>query len=294
MTTQRFNRGISDEFVGALNNEYGKGGWWRNFVDDPETFLAIRGGFVNVYYLGCSLLKLWFNNNGLEGEVHYKYFLRPDLGPANEYIRVKDRRSEAKQPSSRFFLEDIVNVADLKKAAKPFAEEEKKGVHKIIHGNPNVLDVEVAISDSRIDLAALHEVDGGFGITFYEAKRFADDRSLRARKGNPEVIRQINTYAELLSGQRTDIEDSYRKVCRNLSALDGVAEKHPGRHKLLTRIAKEKVELHIDTKPHLLVFDFDADQRDGKVWKPHRCKLGRELGSHVTMTGDPGQLTLQR
>ena len=25
-----FNRGLSDEFVEALNVEYDKGGWWRN------------------------------------------------------------------------------------------------------------------------------------------------------------------------------------------------------------------------------------------------------------------------
>ena len=39
MTTTKFNRGISDDFVSALNGEYRKGAWWRNLVDDQETFL---------------------------------------------------------------------------------------------------------------------------------------------------------------------------------------------------------------------------------------------------------------
>ena len=42
MATPEFNRGISGDFVQALNAEYEKGGWWRNLVDDAETFVAIR------------------------------------------------------------------------------------------------------------------------------------------------------------------------------------------------------------------------------------------------------------
>ena len=295
MTSPRFSRGISDYFVSALNDEYRKDGWWRNIADDRETFLAIRDDYVNVYYRGCSLLLLKLNGNGLEGSVDYKYLLRPDSQGANRSIKVVDGKPDLRQYSSRFLLDDLANVNDLKRAVEPYAKEEKTGVHDIILGNPNVVDVEVAISDGgrvrRIDMAALHKVSQGFEIRFYEAKPFSDKR-LRAEEGMPEVIDQINTYDGLLKAQRTDIEKSYLQVCRNLSALDGVAERRPECHKLRKEIARESVQLHINTEPRLLVFGFDADQRDGRTWKPHREKLLAELGDRVMLTGNPGQLTL--
>ena len=160
-----------------------------------------------------------------------------------------------------------------------------------------MLDVEIAISDGGtalcIDLAALHKVDQGAEIRFYEAKTFSDKR-LRAKEGMPKVIDQINTYAGLLSGQRTDIEESYLQVCRNLSALDGVAERYPERHELIKEIAGESVQLHTDTEPFLLVFGFDADQSDGQHWKKHRDKLCKELGGRVKIVGTPENLKLPK
>ncbi len=295
MTTRKFNRGISDDFVSALNGEYRKGGWWRNLVDDQGTFLAIRNDSVNVYYRGCSLIRLEFNNNRLQGYVHYKYLVHPDLGDAKEYIPVLGGMTQLEDHRSLIFLEDLANVGRLKDAVEPYAEEEKKGVQEIIRNNPNVLDVEVAISDTgtapRIDLAALHEVDGRVEVRFYEAKLFSNPE-LRASQRDPKVIDQIGTYSRLLSAQRTDIEASYLKVCCNLSALDGVAERHPERDELLKSIAAGSARLHINTKPHLLVFDFDADQRDGVYWKPHRDKLQAELGGRLKMRGKAQDLIL--
>lgn len=297
MTTPRFNRGISDDFVKALNDEYRKGGWWRNLVDDPKTFLAIRDDYVNIYYRGCALLMLRLNGSRLEGSVDYKYLLRPDLQGANRSITVVDGKPDLGQHSSRFFLDDLANVNDLKRAVEPYAEEEKTGVHDIILGNPNVLDVEIAISDGgralRIDMAALHKVDQGVEIRFYEAKTFSDKR-LRAEERMPEVIDQINTYAGLLNAQRTAMEESYLQVCRNLSALDGVAGRHPERDELLKEIARESVQPRTNTEPYLIVFGFDADQRDGRYWKKHRDKLCKELGGRVKMVGRPDNLKLPR
>ena len=298
MTTPRFSRGFSDNFVEVLNDEYRKGGWWRNLLDDTRTFLAIRDGYINIYYRGCSLMMLKLNGIRLEGSIDYKYLLRPDLQGDNRSIKVLDGKPDLGQHSSLFFLDDLANVNDLKRAVEPYAGEEKIGVHDIILGNPNILDVEVAISDveaaPRIDLAAMHKVDRGVEIRFYEAKRFSNNELRASEEGNPKVLGQINTYARLLSEQRTDIETSYRRVCCNLAELAGVAERHPERQQMIKGIAGGTVHLDINTDPYLLVFGFDADQRDGRYWKLHRDRLRKELGNRVKMRGEPKRLELPR
>lgn len=297
MTTWQFKRGLDDDFVKALNDEYRKDGWWRHLVDDRETFLAIRDDYVNVYYCGCSLLELRRKQNNLVGSVHYKYLLRPSPPDGiPEYVTVLDGKPEFRQNASCFFQSSIPNVDEFKRAATPFAGEEKTGVHDIILGNPNVFDVEVAISDAgtppRIDLAAMHQANGRIEVRFYEAKRFSNSE-LRAKEGRePKVLGQLNTYAKLLREQRIDIENSYRRVCCNLSKLAGVAERHPERHKLLKSIGEGTVQLDIKTDPYLLVFGFDADQKDGRYWKKHRDKLCKELGVRVKIVGTPKGLRL--
>ena len=288
MAIQQFNRGLSDDFVDVLNDEYKKGGWWRNLVDDPETFLAIREDYVNVYYRGCSLLKLECNEHSLCGSVHYKYLVRPEL-EHNEYIKVVGGKPDLEEHRGLVFMETLANAEDLKKAAEPYADTEKTGVHDIIHKNRNVLDVEINIrnsgKDHRIDLAALHKIEGGVEIRFYEAKHFSNGY-LRAGNGTPKVIKQISDYSRALGEHRTDIENSYLTVCRNLSKLAGIDKRHPERHEMLKSIADDPTHrLRIDTAPRLLVFGFDADQKEGRTWKLHRDKLCIELRNRVKMRG---------
>ena len=59
MAKPTFSRGLRVEFVEALNELYDQpGSWWRRLVDDQGLFLAVRDNYVNVYWLGCSLLRL--------------------------------------------------------------------------------------------------------------------------------------------------------------------------------------------------------------------------------------------
>ena len=90
----------------------------------------------------------------------------------------------------------------------------------------------------------------------------------------PKVIQQIETYSRLLRENRNAVIDSYRRVCRNLLGLRGLEE----RYATLEETANKSRKLCVDKDPVLIVFGFDADQRDGKNWRCHREKLGKKLG----------------
>ena len=157
-----FNRGLSDEFVEALNREYAKAGWWRTLVDDPELFVAIRDKRVNVYWRGCSLAEVRLEADEVVGRTHYKYLLRPSM--STPYVEFADGAYRVPNRTRTLFVESPGEVRALRRAAEPYAGEEKTGVHRIILSNPNILDVEIAFglpatektdaSAPRVDFAA--------------------------------------------------------------------------------------------------------------------------------------------
>jgi hypothetical protein len=180
--------------------------------------------------------------------------------------------------------------------------DEKAGVHRIVTGNPHVIDVEVAFgveansgegpATRRIDFVTLYPSADGGELTFYEAKLFAN-KDIRANGDNPPpVIGQIEGYRQLLAKHREDLLWSYRAVCGNLLALEGVRERYAASHGLLSRIADGDATLHMSDAVRLVVFGFDADQRNGKVWASHRQKLKAALGERLLLRGSPQGWTL--
>ena len=289
-----FERGLDGAFVTALNEEYEKGGWWQRFVNDEDIFIAIRKNRVNAYYRGCSLLKLDWKAGAIVGEVHYKYLLRPSL--AKPYLKVKDGEVHLPDDPKQLFQHSIDDIGDLKRAAQPYAGEEKTGVHDILRSNHNILDVEIAFgadesdpSVSRLDFAAITEAGDGTNIVFYEVKHF-DNKELRASdKAKPKVVQQIETYSGRLTKNHDQVRASYRLVCCNLRSLHGMRDRNPQRHAMIEAIADGSRELLLDNDPVLIVFGFDADQRVGKNWEPHRETLEAKLGRRVFFKGDSKQ-----
>ncbi|HLO77401.1 MAG TPA: hypothetical protein VK196_13175 [Magnetospirillum sp.] len=293
-----FNRGISQHFVQRLNAEYERGGWWRALASDRDLFVAIRDGYLNVYWNGNSLLKLSLDGDRLAGEVHYKYLLRPD--GAKPYVPVENGMAHIPDVAN-LFQADLSDVPALKRAAAPFAGDEKAGVHRIVLSNPNVLDVEIAFSVGptgedgplarRIDFAAWRPTSQGAEVVFYEAKQFSN-AELRASGDAPApVVGQINGYQELLARHRTEVERSYRTVCGNLVALLGVHDRYAGAQDQMRQLATNDVPLKVDEAVRLVVFGFDSDQRDGAAWKPHREKLEKALPGRVLLKGEPKGFT---
>ena len=287
-----FNRGLDDAFVNALNDEYEKRGWWHRFVNDQEIFVAIRRNSVNAYYRGCSLLKLDWRGGAIEGSTHYKYLLHPSN--SNPYLKIVDGRAELPHDPSDLFIRSVDSLNDLKKAAQPFAGNEKSGVHDILVSNHNVLDVEIAFgadeldsSSPRVDFAALKSGDGTTELVFFEAKHFDNLQELRASGGaTPKAVEQINAYSDRLAKNSDAIVSSYRRVCENLVSLKGVPDRHPVRHSVVEAIVDGSKALSVDPEPVLIVFGFDADQRDGSNWRRHRKKLHGFLPDRFFLKGD--------
>ena len=296
MTQPTFNRGLQLEFVEALNELYDRPvSWWRRLVDDRDLFLAVRGNYVNVYYLGCSLLRLKSQAKGVVGEVHYKYLLRPTLA-TSEYIRIRDGRPESLPPVEHMFTGSLVDLDALKTAARPYAGLEKAGVHDVVLSNWNVVDVEIAFATGesdksetsvpRVDFAVLQQRNRHFELVFFEAKDFTNTELRAAGCADPKVVGQIDGYAALLRDRHDEIVDSYRAVCDNLLNLRGLPERHPKRHEMLRSIVSGSTPLMVNVEPRLVVFGFDADQRDGEHWKAHRDKLKDRLGDRVLLRGN--------
>ena len=195
-----FKRGLAQEFVDELNAMYHQpGSWWRAFVEDKDTFVAIRGNSVNVYYQGASLAKLSLTRNGIVVEVHYKYLVNPDREP--EYIAVGVAGTITETDN---LIVSEIDVRGLKAAAKNYAGDEKKGVHKIALKPANaVVDLEIAISDGsgapRMDIASLaDDQDGSVRLRFFEAKTYTNPELRAMVPSDIPVVEQISTYSELI------------------------------------------------------------------------------------------------
>ncbi len=276
-----FNRAISKEMVDAINCAYEKYEWIRQYLDDKELFLAIRDGYLNFYYKGNSILRLSLTNRGLVGKIHYKYLLHPKHKP--EYISIGQ---DDKLPR----IDPVANGAVdlLKKASEPYAGLEKDGVHKIIHANSNIIDVEIAFpklggKQNRIDFCALRETDGRFELCFYECKHFSNSE-LRA-KSQPKVIEQIQRYRKTIEDHRDEIKDAYQNVFESILAIDAPCSAN---QKTIDRATGFEVSDDV----RLVVFGFDQPQKDG--FASHKANLiahGLE-SQFILMKGNPENFTV--
>lgn len=289
----QFQRGIGAKFVERLNAEYSKGGWWKTIADDRDLFIAIRKDYINVYLNGSSLLKLWLEGDKLVGETHYKYLLVPEA--RRPYVRVVDGQAVIESHAD-LFQSDLSNIQALKRAANAYSGGEKSGVHQIVMSNPNVIDVEIAfgaanertgsITANRIDFAALRQQPAGIEVVFYEAKQFSN-KELRALGTAVPVLDQLCRYESFLRSEQLALIDSYRTVCENLIALDGVRE----RYAPMQTAMLERANFGIQSEVRLVVFGFDNDQKNGVNWRVHWCKLKAVLGDKLLLKGGAKDFT---
>ncbi|MYB37233.1 MAG: hypothetical protein F4Y26_07590 [Gammaproteobacteria bacterium] len=289
-----FKRGLKDDFVSKLNELYGEGTWWKEMVNDADTFVAIRDNYVNVYYRGASLARVEPSADGVKAHVHYKYLLDPAPWRDDEYVRVdKEGEIDWGRLGQKSFPADSIDVRALKAVAGNYAGEEKTGVHKIAVIPDNaVVDVEIAISDGsrarRVDIAALVYAGDVVEVRFFEAKAFSNSE-LRA-KGIPDVVEQIEAYGKLLNENRDEVVRSYRTVCDNLANLKGLYLSGP-RQALINAVVHAEKPLVLDEEPWLVVFGFDDDQRRGRLERELK-KLGEVHKLKAVARGDAKNVRL--
>ena len=152
------------------------------------------------------------------------------------------------------------------------------------------------VRQDRLDVVTLEERDGRLWVVFHEAKHFINAELRANAQRIPPVAAQIARYRATLQHYASDIATSYAEVCRSLVALaamrvkarqcSGAIDDQAPLPAPFVQRAAAGAPLHIDPEPHLIVFGFDQDQRDGPVWTRHHDRL-KELGLTVHAIGKP-------
>jgi hypothetical protein len=298
-----FRRGIkNDDFLKALEKLAGAESWWRDVVTDPSLIIAIRDEYLNVYWQGQSIFKVTFFNGQVSAATHPKYLLNPDL---SGQVSLIDNKFDLEKFEARMMVrsyEQGVTLAKLKKAAALYSGREKEGVHSIAMSNPSVIDVEIALSANglpdvgmlpRIDLAVFEPADNGINLVFWEAKTFANPE---IRSG--AVVEQIKKYQTVIAAACSQIDESYKCVAGNLVRISCMSAGHRQLSDGIRQVARGESSLVIsEANVGLIVYGFDADQRD-KKGKLIKDKLAADLAElkindkRIKFKGDPKGLRL--
>ncbi len=303
-----YRRFISQDFVEALNELYEREptGWWRGLLADPDVFVAFRDGALNAYFRGCSIAQLRLVGAEVRASTHYKYLLKPVL----KSPMVEARQGAFQFPSSwqenpaAAFTSSLADLDAIKRAAKPYAGGEKKLVGDVIRRNGAVFDVEIALTREaegevadgesakaadRIDIAALKANGAGIELVFYEAKLFQNQELRASGDADARVIGQIEKYVQLLEKYQAEIRESCLLAAQNVLDVHGLSNARKTQARTLLEQAKN---FTINTSPVLIVGGFDADQRDGEVWKSHHKKLVDALKGRLIVAGNASSIRL--
>lgn len=277
-----FKRGITNNRLIDRLNELAadKHSFWAKMIADKDLFIAIRDEYVNVYYNGNSIAKIFLSEDyKVQCEVHYKYLLRPQV--RNPYIKFEEGTLKSGLSIDNLFVDSLDDISALKASSRVYAGDEKKMIQQTILSDEkerdNILDLEITFSaektnsTDRIDYAKLERNEMlELSLVFYEVKHFSNP-AIRAQ-GVPKVLAQIERYEETLKNYESDIIESYKLVAQNMKDL-GISARIP----LIDCMLKGE-PIVLNRYPILYIGGFDMDQREGVNWKKHQEKLEAALG----------------
>lgn len=276
--------------------------WWSDVLRRDDLVIAVRRNALNVYFRGASIYQLSWERGRIRVNVHVKYLVRQQQA----YVELVHGKFATE--GNTFLQLQYVGPSTLDemiRAAKPFTGAEKAGLQPLFISEPRLIDVEIALTrdatsldetraQDRIDAAVLSPLPGGqISVVFYEAKHFTN-AALRASDSKvPDVLRQLNDYKAALERYADLLSARYVETARALVEIDAMRRSLMGSSyasrldPMFDRIAAGVVP-KIDTTPRLLVFGFDAAQRDSQDWKHHLERLGgktvRTIGKPTTKT----------
>jgi hypothetical protein len=290
-----FARDLRSTLIYALNEEYKRAdSWWRALTENLDVFIAIRDDSLNIYRNGCSIAKVHLNNEHMTVSVHYKFLLKKAI--RSPYVALVNGRIPQNMPLLyEVLIVSLADFEDLKYWTDMLGDVEKAGVHRILRANNNIVDVEIALyggskeddlQSARIDFAAVQQENGEIFLRFFEAKDYSNS-GLRAKEpAIPAVLKQINQYQKVLDQHRCEILSAYRKSIDLAHQLSGT--------NILGKALPRAIldQLQLDTRPRLVVFGFDADQKKGENFKRCMDVLRDALGNdRVLVKGDPRYFT---
>lgn len=302
-----FDRSLSPTFIGALRDEAKKPGWWADVLADRKLLVALRGEYLNVYYKGQSLFRVTLQGSKLQVTTHEKFLLDPAL---SSQVRFEQGEFDVEKLLEVGFIrryEGSTTLQKMKKACSYYSGLEKAGCHEIAIGNPTVIDCEIAFSgfkspddgigyeSGRVDLACLEAFGAEARLVFWEAKHYSNKElraDLKSLDSMPPVVAQLKKYQVYLSENRNNILDSYMKMAQNWVDIHGMSASGSS-SSLITEVGMGKRKLVFGDKPQvgLIVFGFDAAQRDNENWVKHRMRLINNIAD-VHLVGDAKKLRL--
>jgi hypothetical protein len=297
----KFQRGLNDDFMCKLKKVAEVPGWFADVLGDEHLILGIRNNYLDVYYRGQRLFHVTDEKGRLRVRTHPKYLVDPTMEGEIDLFEHKFDWG-VRDPVARTYGADTLNK--MKRAAAYYSPEEKKGTYRIIRGNQNVLDVEIAFGKqspqgtigtekqpSQIDIACLEMVNSQIRLHFWEAKRYAN-RELFASVGDAKVVDQIKSYRQYLKLHRPEVVESYKAVARNLVEISGWAHADREIGDLVREVGKNGC-LYMEEAPvvGLAVFDYDDAQQKGDRFKTMKARLQAKI-QPVVCKGDPRGLNL--
>jgi hypothetical protein len=277
--------------------------WWADVLRRDDLVIAVRRNALNVYFRGASIYEISWEGGRIRVRMHLKYLVRQQ----QTYVDLVDGKFDTGGSGK---LQDVYQgpetLDEMIRAAKPLTGAEKAGLHPLLISEPRLIDVEVALTrdtsssaddkreQDRIDAAVLRPLPNGkASVVFYEAKHFSNS-ALRASAGRrPDVLRQLEDYARALERYSVLLTARYVETATALVHIDNMRRSLPGMSED-TRLDPMFFDIAageqptIDTTPRLLIFGFDAAQRDSADWRHHLERLGgksvRTIGKPTTRT----------
>lgn len=302
----RFERWLPPEGIELLKS---KPEWWQDLLacrfrvgdSTQPLLLAIRGGYMNAYVEGQSILKIGFKtvgkNTRISGNIHHKYVLPNASG--QKYLEFDGLSVGGNAYEGTQTLDTWVQRARtfVRREQNGVRVSEKEGVAVIVANNPNVIDVEMGqnATGDRIDIVALEQAGQAVRIVFYEAKLFKNS-ALRADDLKPKVLAQLERYRTWINseGRKDEIREAYRNTCQLLMALNATRDANLAVEPdpLIRLAAAPDTRLEVDDNPRLIIFGY-APSALNSYWTRHEAAL-REHGVRLLMSAEPRDIVLPR